>query len=171
MFIPAGSWSSLLFNDQTSAAAALQSSVGAADSLTPSPPDDGWSAARKRSPLSGRIIPRSRSRQARFLSNCIGFSNFLFWDEWIEILVVLLIVCGPAVIITYDPFSILGWFDACWWLISVLCSDFTFLRNLHKTWKRCLLLYLYEWNSVKHEWNRWCPNRWLWKPTQPLPQV
>lgn len=75
----------------------------------PNPPDDGWSAAGNERLYQGALSPSSRSRQARFLSNCIGFSNFLFQDEWIEILrwgEGLLIVCNPGVIITYDPFSI-----------------------------------------------------------------
>lgn len=48
--------------------------------------DDGWSAAGNKRLYQAALSPSSRSRQARFLSNCIGFSNFLFQDKWIEIL-------------------------------------------------------------------------------------
>lgn len=80
------------------------------------PPDDGWRAAGNERLYQAALSCSSRSRQARFLSNCIGFSNFLFQDEWIEILKEeeeeegSLIVCDPGVIITYDPFSIWGFF-------------------------------------------------------------
>ncbi len=74
------------------------------------PPDDGWRAAGNERLYQAALSSSSRSRQARFLSNCIGFSNFLFQDKWIEILrgEGVLIVCNPGVIITYDPFSISG---------------------------------------------------------------
>lgn len=75
------------------------------------PPDDGWCAAGNERLYQAALSSTSRSRQARFLSNCIGFSNFLFQDEWMEILRgegVGVIVYNPVVIITYDPFSISG---------------------------------------------------------------
>lgn len=58
-----------------------------ADSLTrgATPSDDGWRAAGNERRYQAALSSSSRSRRARFLSNCIGFSNFLFQDEWMEI--------------------------------------------------------------------------------------
>lgn len=85
------------------------------------PPDDGWSAAGNERLYQAALSSSSRSRQARFLSNCIGFSNFLFQDKWIEILRggEGLIVCNPGVIITYDPFSIS---DLSWRVLVITLS-------------------------------------------------
>lgn len=95
------------------------------------PPDDGWRTAGNERLYQAALSSSSRSRQARFLSNCIGFSNFLFQDEWMEILT------GVAGLLS----ATLGWLllmihlvfrpcpNTCWILLSVDGGLVTFLFN------------------------------------------
>lgn len=95
------------------------------------PPDDGWRTAGNERLYQAVLSSSSRSRQARFLSNCIGFSNFLFQDEWMEIL------RGVVGLLS----ATLGWLllmihlvfrpcpNTCWILLSVDGRLVTYLFN------------------------------------------
>lgn len=93
------------------------------------PPDDGWRAAGNEHLYQAALSSSSRSRQARFLSNCIGFSNFLSQDKWIEIL------RGEGRLLSATLWWLLLMIhlvfrarpDACWLLLSVHRGFFTFL--------------------------------------------
>lgn len=108
------------------------------------PPDDGWCAAGNERLYQAALSSTSRSRQARFLSNCIGFSNFLFQDEWMEILRgegVGVIVYNPGVIITYDPFSISG-----------LSQHMLVITLGPPIWERCLTLCSVARERISKKW-------------------